>query len=113
MGTGRDPGRLDPPGSLKKYVDDEGYSLSSDATVVALEELGSQRLDDPQTGCEYHRFYWCRVTLADQVFPRAESTLRHVVSPTDFLDALQWGRSDPKAPILLELALQAERRFAD
>jgi hypothetical protein len=50
------------------------------------------------------------VRLAKQVFPRAESTLRHLVSVDDFLDALQWGRSDPKAAILLERALEMERR---
>ena len=66
---------------------------------------------DPRAGEEFHRYYWCRVTLADQVFPRTESTLRHIVSPADFLDTLEWGRKDPKAPRLRELALDAERRY--
>lgn len=76
-----------------------------------MEQLGSQRLDDPQAGQEYHRFYWCRVTLAQQDFSRAESTLRHIISPTHFLDTLEWGRSDPKASLLLESALEAEGRY--
>jgi hypothetical protein len=49
------------------------------------------------------------VTLADQVGPRPESTLRHVISPADFLDTLFWGRYDPKAAMLLERALELER----
>jgi ADP-ribose pyrophosphatase YjhB (NUDIX family) len=42
----------------------------ADASIVALKELGSSCMDDPQSGREYHRVYWCRITLADQVFPR-------------------------------------------
>lgn len=83
----------------------------ADATIVAMAELGSQRMDDADGRQEHHPFYWCRVTLARPVLPRAESTLRHLVSPTVFLDTLQWGRSDPKAAILLARALEAEQRY--
>lgn len=83
----------------------------ADAALEAMESLGSQRLDLPGRSQEYHRFYWCRVTLAPQVGPRAESTLRHVVPPTKFLDTLHWGRSDPKATMLLERALEIELRY--
>jgi hypothetical protein len=51
------------------------------------------------------------VTLAREDAPRAESSLRHVVSPADFLDTLSRGRSDPQAPLLLELALEADARY--
>jgi ADP-ribose pyrophosphatase YjhB (NUDIX family) len=85
----------------------------ADARVEALEELGSQRLDRPDGRQEYHRFYWARVTLAEQVLPRAESTLRHLVAPVDFLNTLQWGRSDPKAAMLFAHALEVERRYRD
>jgi ADP-ribose pyrophosphatase YjhB (NUDIX family) len=85
----------------------------ADATVVTMAKLGAQQMDDPHTGREYHAFYWCRVTLADHVGPRPESTLRHIVSPADFLDTLFWGRYDPKAAILLERALELEREQGD
>ena len=41
----------------------------ADASIVALRELGSSQCDDPKMSVEYHRWYWCRITLADQVFP--------------------------------------------
>jgi ADP-ribose pyrophosphatase YjhB (NUDIX family) len=82
----------------------------ADAVVEALEYLGSQRLADAEGWQEYQHFYWCRVTLAPQVAIRAETTLRHLVSPSNFLDSLEWGDSDPKAAMLLERALEAERK---
>lgn len=86
-------------------------SEEADAAIVAMQKLGSQRVDDPQAGRrEYQAFYWCRVTLAAQVMPRQESTLRHVIFRSDFLDTLSWGRSDPKAPILR--AIEAETSMA-
>jgi ADP-ribose pyrophosphatase YjhB (NUDIX family) len=104
-GGGVEPGE-NPQEALRREFLEE-----ADATVEALEELGSQRLDRPDGRQEHHRFYWARVMLADQVLPRAETTLRHLVSPADFLDTLQWGRNDPKAAMLLERALQVERRY--
>jgi ADP-ribose pyrophosphatase YjhB (NUDIX family) len=85
----------------------------ADAFVDALEYLGSQRLEDEEGWREYQHFYWCRVTLSPQNHHRTESTLRHLISPTDFLDTLQWGHSDPKAPMLLERALESEMKFKD
>ena len=85
----------------------------ADATIVAMADLGSQRMDDADGRQEYYQFYWCRVTLARQVFPRAESTLRHLVSPAEFLDTLQWGHSDPKAAMLLARALEVEQRYEE
>ena len=84
----------------------------ADASIEAMESLGSQRMEGAQGRHEYHRFYWCRVTLAPQDFPRAESTLRHIVPAADWLDTLLWGRADPKAAMLLRQALEAERRYA-
>jgi ADP-ribose pyrophosphatase YjhB (NUDIX family) len=84
----------------------------ADAVVDALEYLGSQRLDDAEGWQEYQHFYWCRVTLALQAAVRAETTLRHLVTPADFLDTLEWGRSDPKAAMLLERALEFERKYS-
>ena len=104
-GGGMEAGET-PEAALRRELLEE-----ADASIVALQELGSCRWDDPKYGLEYHRWYWCRVMLADQVFPRAESTLRHVVSPEDFLDRLKWGHSDPKAALLLRLALEAESKY--
>lgn len=84
----------------------------ADATIVALAELGSQRVETADGRREYQRFYWCRVTLATQVLPRAENTLRHLVAPDRFLDTLQWGRSDPKAAMLLARALEVNGQSA-
>lgn len=85
----------------------------ADASIEAWEYLGSQRLDDEAGLREYQHFYWCRVFLSPQDQPRVESTLRHLVSPADFLDMLEWGHIDPKAPMLLERALECEMRYRE
>ena len=73
------------------------------------ERIGAQRVDDSTGGSEYHAFYWCRVTLADEFIPGHEVAERKMVEPKGFLDTLFWGREDQKAAILLERALQLER----
>ncbi len=85
----------------------------ADASIVALATLGSQQAIDEQGDLTYQRFYWCRVSLAEQKFPRTEQTMRYMVSPADYLDTLAWGRSDPKAPMLLEKALAMELKYTD
>jgi len=51
------------------------------------------------------------VTLSDEFSPQHEISERHLVAPDEFLDRLFWGRLDPKAPLLLERALQIEQSF--
>ncbi|MDP6778897.1 MAG: NUDIX hydrolase [Candidatus Latescibacteria bacterium] len=78
------------------------------AEVHALERLGAQRAHDSDGGTEYHDFYWCRVTLEDAFDPVHEVQQRRLVPPEAFLDALFWGRDDPKAEMLLERALELD-----
>lgn len=79
------------------------------ASIHAMERIGAQRVDDPATGTEYHDFWWCRVTLADEFVPTHEVKLRHLATPEEFLDTLFWGRDDPKAAMLLERALKIDQ----
>jgi 8-oxo-dGTP pyrophosphatase MutT (NUDIX family) len=83
------------------------------ATILDLRRIGAQRADDPLHGTEYHDFYWCRVSLAEEFVPRHEVKLRRLVAPNDFLDTLFWGRVDPKAAILLELALRIDKLYPE
>jgi len=79
------------------------------ATILKVKRLGAQQVADSKKGIEYHDFYWCRMTLAEEFFPEHEVKLRHLVTPDDFLATLWWGREDPKAAMLLDLALQIDK----
>jgi 8-oxo-dGTP pyrophosphatase MutT (NUDIX family) len=83
------------------------------ATILDMQRLGAQQVDDSQNGTEYHDFYWCRVSLAEEFVPRHEVKLRQLVTPDDFLDTLFWGRVDPKAAMLLELALHIDKLYPE
>ena len=64
-------------------------------------------------GTEYHDFYWCRVTLAEEFVPMHEVKLRRLVTPGDFLDTLFWGRNDLKGAMLLDLALHIDKLYPE
>lgn len=57
---------------------------------------------------EIHAFCVCRVSLADDWGPNDDISERVVVDVGQFLDALPWGRRDPRAAFLLDRALDLE-----
>jgi ADP-ribose pyrophosphatase YjhB (NUDIX family) len=83
----------------------------ANATVVAFEPLGVQRAVDPVDGVSLQSFCWARVELSEEYVPAAEVTERWVVGVEEFLDHLFWGRSDPKAEVLLARAVGVEARY--
>ena len=83
------------------------------ATILDLRRIGAQQIDDPLHGTGYKDFYWCRVSLAEEFVPMHEVKIRRLVAPDDFLDTLFWGRVDPKATILLELALRFDKLYPE
>jgi ADP-ribose pyrophosphatase YjhB (NUDIX family) len=90
--------------ALARELDEEAA-----ATVLAMQYIGAQKMEEPGV-CEYHAFYWRRIKLADEYAPQLEIKERRLVAPEEFLDVLFWGRSDPKAKMLLDAALDLERR---
>jgi ADP-ribose pyrophosphatase YjhB (NUDIX family) len=103
-GGGVEPGES-PEQALQRELLEE-----ADAQIEACEDLGSQRIDDSDGRLEYHRLYWCRVTLLPQAIVRQESTLRHLVAPSEFLDRLEWGYTEI-ASLLLALALEKDQQY--
>lgn len=105
------------PGGGIEGVETPGEALARElleeaaATVEASSYLGAQRVEDPLHEPEYHGFHWCRIQLADDYAPVFEVTKRLLIPPEEFLDTLFWGRSDPKAAMLLEKALEENRRY--
>lgn len=80
------------------------------ATLHTIKPIGVQHVADTAGADEYHAFYWCRITLDDTFSPQHEIGVRKLVTSAEFLDTLFWGRTDPKAGILLDLALQLEHQ---
>ena len=97
-----------PEQALRRELKEE-----ADAVIDSLEYIGSQRLDDAEGFMEFQHYYWCRITLCPPASLKTETTLRHLVTPDMFLDTLEWGRTDPKAAMLLESAIALERKYPD
>jgi 8-oxo-dGTP pyrophosphatase MutT (NUDIX family) len=104
-GGGIEEGETPEEALARELVEEAG------ATIRAARKIGTQRVDDPLRGTEFHIFYWCRITLVGEFLPRYEIQARRLVVPDEFLDALFWGRSDPKAPMLLDKSLDFERQY--
>jgi ADP-ribose pyrophosphatase YjhB (NUDIX family) len=83
----------------------------ANATLHQSAKIGTQRAENSTGLRSCHAFYWCRVTLGKAFTPKHEISERHLVTPDDFLDRLFWGRKDPKAPMLLERALEIEQSY--
>lgn len=81
----------------------------ANADMQQLVKIGVQCAENAAGDKSYQAFYWCRVIVNNQFSPRHEVTERRLVTPETFLDTLFWGRKDPKAPILLERALEIEQ----
>jgi ADP-ribose pyrophosphatase YjhB (NUDIX family) len=119
--VGGGPGDLDwwlPGGGVEDGETPEealGRELEEEAAaaVEGTAFLGVQRVEDDAGACEHHSFYWCRITLSEDFRPRHEVTKRKLVDPSDFLDGLFWGRTDPKAALLLAKSLEIDRRYRD
>jgi 8-oxo-dGTP pyrophosphatase MutT (NUDIX family) len=84
------------------------------ARIVASAYLGYQSAHDPDNPfgapeVDYHLFYWCAVEIPASFASAHEITEVTVVAPDAFLATLSWS-DDPKARILLDLALEADRR---
>lgn len=77
------------------------------ARITSEQRLGAVQIDFLEEGRrEYHDFYCCRISLESGWVATDEISERITVPPGEFLQALHWGRSDPKAAFLLERALQ-------
>ena len=84
----------------------------ANAIVEKSIKIGIQQTDSSEGVRSFQAVYWCRVRLETDFHPEHEITERHLVAPDDFLDTLFWGRSDPKAELLLNLALEIERNYS-
>ncbi len=81
------------------------------AAVEALQALGSQRVEHQHGMRSYHRFYWCRVSLDPTGAGDFGEGRRRLVGPKDLLDTLEWGRSDPAAGLILDLAREVDGKY--
>jgi 8-oxo-dGTP pyrophosphatase MutT (NUDIX family) len=81
----------------------------ANATLHQTVKLGFQCTEQADGTRSYQPFYWGRITVAREYAPQHEVTERYLVEPEAFLDRLLWGRTDPKARLLLKQALKIEQ----
>lgn len=75
------------------------------ACITRVRRIGAVQIDVLENGRrKFHDFFCCQISLEDNWVPTEEISERVTVPPGEFLDALHWGRSDPKAAFLLERA---------
>ncbi|MEX0874703.1 MAG: NUDIX hydrolase [Actinomycetota bacterium] len=104
------PGGGVEPGESELEALERELQEEAAASILAWERLGAFQIHGLTHHLdEVHDFYACRVSLADGWVPPHDISERIMVSPSEFLDVLPWGRSDPKAAFLLERALAVER----
>ena len=72
--------------------------------------LGLQRVERKGGPTEYHAFYWAQIEIDEAFVPAHEIVQQQIVPPEEFLDALFWGRTDPKAEMLFEMACDLQSR---
>ena len=102
-GGGIEEGETEIPALQRELLEEAGATLHSYA------RLGIQRSEDDVWGVQHEAFFWARITLDPSFEPQHEIGGYTLVPPGDFLDTLFWGRSDPKAEMLLRSAVERER----
>ena len=81
----------------------------ANATLLQSVKMGVQKSVNSEGEQSFQAFYWCRVIVNNDFSPQHEITERRLVTPDMLLDTLFWGRTDPKAAILLNLAMEIEQ----
>lgn len=78
------------------------------AHITYARRLGAMQRNVLSSGAhEVHNYYICLIKLDNDWAPSEEISERTLVSIEQFLDALHWGRTDPLASLVLELAVAA------
>lgn len=103
------PGGGVEPGELTFEALSRELQEEAAASILVSQRLGAFQIHGLTHDLEeVHDFYTCRVTLGDEWMPTHDVSERVIVSVSEFLDTLPWGRSDPRAAFLLRRAVEVE-----